>query len=174
MPLSGRFMPATLLIILGLGLLIYKNLTQEVKQEQDLVVKEGTLINYSFKKTPEGERDYGIWLKEFAERFELTGTEEAKFDTTAFKAAIKPGDRLRVAFSDREDLLENGGVRKLYGLSAPVKKLSFFEGKETVGKLNTGIITYAMYASLALGILLYIWQLFKFQREQKAYNDYHG
>ncbi|GGK87602.1 hypothetical protein GCM10011405_39140 [Rufibacter glacialis] len=167
-------MPATLLIILGLGLMIFKNFTQEVKTAQDLVVKEGTLINYSFKKTPEGERDYGIWLREFAERFELEGPEEASFDTTAFKAAIKPGDRLRVEYSDRQDVLENGGVRTLYGLTAPAKKLSFFEGQETVQKQNSGLVTYGIYGFLALGILLYIWQLIRFQREQKAYEETHG
>ncbi len=164
-------MPAILLIILGLGLLIYKNLTQEVKQAQDLVVQEGTLINYSFKKTPEGEKDYGLWLKEFAERFELSPLEEATFDTAAFKAAIKPGDRLRVEYSGREDVLENGGVRRLYGLSAPAKNIAFFTGKDIVAKENSGLLTYAIYASLALGILLYIWQIFKMRRQQKAYAE---
>ncbi len=164
-------MPAILLIIVGLGLLIFKNLTQKVKQAQDLVVKEGTFINYSFKKTPEGERDYGIWLKEFAERFELSGQEEANFDTAAFRSAIKPGDRLRVEYSNREDVLENGGVRKLYGLTAPAKNLTFFLGKDLVAKENSGVLAYSIYGFLALGILLYIWQLYKAQRQRNAYED---
>jgi hypothetical protein len=164
-------MPAILLIVLGLGLLIYKNLTQEVKQVQDLVVKEGTFINYSFKKTPEGERDYGIWLKEFAERFELSSREEATFDTTAFKAAIKPGDRLHIEYSDKEDVLENGGVRRLYGLTAPAKNIAFFTGKDIVAKENSGLLTYAIYVSLALGILLYIWQIYKARGRQNTYEE---
>ncbi|KAA3439855.1 hypothetical protein [Rufibacter hautae] len=171
LPISGQFMPAILLIIMGLGLLVFKNLTQEVKHVQDLMVKEGTLINYSFKKTPEGERDYGLWLKEFAERFELAGKQESSFDTTAFKAALKPGDRLRVEYSDREDVLENGGVRRLYGLSAPAKNLTFFQGKDTVYQQNNGTLTFAIYGLLAGGILLYIWQIYKTQRQRNAYED---
>ncbi|RNI28861.1 hypothetical protein [Rufibacter latericius] len=171
LPLSGQFMPAILLIIVGLGLLIFKSLTQEVKTEQELVVKEGTFINYSFKKTPEGERDYGIWLKEFAERFELTGREEANFDTAAFRAAIKPGDRLRVEYSNKEDLLENGGVRKLYGLTAPSKNLQFFLGKDIVAKENSGVLTYAIYGFLTFGIGLYLWQLYKSQRQRSPYEE---
>ncbi|MFB9863468.1 hypothetical protein [Rufibacter immobilis] len=171
MPISGRFMPAIILIVLGLGLLMYKTLTQEVRHEQDLAAREGTLTNYSFKKTPEGEPDYGIWLKEFSERFELLSGQEATFDTTAFKAALKLGDRVRVEYSTREDMLETGGTRKLYGLSAPAKNLTFFSGKDIVAQVNSGGITYAIYGLLAAGIALYIWQLVRLKRQREEYED---
>jgi hypothetical protein len=170
-PISGRFVPAILLICIGLGLLIYKSVTQEVRDMQDLVTKEGTFTNYSFRKTPEGEKDYGIWLREFSERFELTGPQEASFDTVSFKTAVKPGDRLQVEYNTRENVLKNGGVRKLYGLAAPQKNLTFFVGTESVQQENTGGITYLIYAFLAAGILLYVWQLVKLQRERNAYQE---
>ncbi|WP_205500130.1 hypothetical protein [Rufibacter psychrotolerans] len=167
MPISGRFLPATLLIVLGLGLMIFQSFTQEVRGEQDLVAEQGTFSNYSFKKTPEGEKDYGIWLREFSERFELTGNQEASFDTAAFRAAVKPGDRIQVEFSSREDVVETGGTRKLYGLAAPAKNITFFAGKDSVQRENTGPLTYAMYGLLAAGILLYIWQVIKWKREPR-------
>ncbi|WP_207434232.1 hypothetical protein [Sabulibacter ruber] len=171
MPISGRFLPATILIILGLALLIFKSFTQEVRGEQDLVATEGTLSNYSFKKTPEGEKDYGIWLREFSERFELAGPQETSFDTAAFRAQVKPGDKVRVEYSTREDVIETGGTRKLYGLAAPAKNLSFFVGSESVAKQNSGGINYAIYGFLALGILLYIWQVVRSQRRSTAYDE---
>ncbi|GAB2544877.1 hypothetical protein GCM10027189_29520 [Rufibacter soli] len=171
LPISGRFLPATMLIILGLGLMIYIGFTKEVRGTQDLVVKEGTLSNYSFKKTKEGERDYGLWLKEFPERFVMTDRDEASFDTAAFKAAIQPGQRLRVEYSTRENLMENGGLRKLYGLAIPSKNITYFEGRSTVQHENNGIINYVMYALLAAGVGLYAWQLVQMQREKREYRS---
>ncbi|MBA9078376.1 hypothetical protein [Rufibacter quisquiliarum] len=171
MPISGKFLPATLLLVAGLALMIYQSIGGGVRTVTDLTVKEGTLINYSFRKTPEGERDYGVWLKEFSERFALTKRDAAAFDTAAFKAQVKPGDRVRVEYDGSINPLDTDGERKLFGLAVPSKNQSFLLPEETIKKNRYNWLTYLMYGLLAAGILLYIYKIMQMQRTREEVLD---
>ncbi|MGV3539760.1 MAG: hypothetical protein ACO1OQ_08115 [Rufibacter sp.] len=164
MPISGKFLPATLLIIAGLALMIYQSIGGGVRKVTDLTAKEGTLINYSFQKTPEGEKDYGIWLKEYSERFTLSKRDAATFDTTAFKAEVQKGDRVRVEYDGSINPLDTGGERKLFGLAAPAKDKSYLLGEETIKQDRYNWVTFLMYGLLAAGILLYIYKIVQMRR----------
>lgn len=159
MPISGRFMPAILLLVLGLGIMVYQNMSSGSRNVNNLLKKEGTLSNYSFKLTPEGRRNYGIWLKEWSERFVLPDHEARVFDTASFKAMVKPGQRVVAEFNSQEDPLEHDGTRRLYGLAIPGKNKTYFTGRSTIKKDNNNWVTWLMYAFLVSGTGLYVWKL---------------
>ncbi|MFC6997165.1 hypothetical protein [Rufibacter roseus] len=163
----GRFVFATVLIVVGLVLIFVKDLSGGARYEKDLVTKEGTLTNYSFKKNEAGEKAYGIWLREFTELLMLPQHQMANFDTAAFKNQIKPGDRLQVQYNKRENPMNSGGTRTLYGLSSPAKDKIFFTGEETIKQEKYDWLAWLSYALIGLGTALFIYQIVKLKREEQ-------
>ncbi|QHL88590.1 hypothetical protein GU926_14590 [Nibribacter ruber] len=159
--ISRQFLPATILVVAGLILLGLDYGTKGVQSPKDLTPKEGTLSNYSFKKSTEGDLDYGFWLQELTERFVLPKNEAALFDTAAFKAQVKPGDRLRVEYNKREDPVKNEGNRRIYSLSAPKLNKTFLTAEDALRRDTGGWLTWLTYALLAAGVGLFIWQIYK-------------
>ncbi len=169
MTFSGRFLPATMLILLGLGIFLYQNATKTTQSAKELISKEGTLINYSFKKDAEGKLTYGIWLREFSERLVLPNYTMATFDTAAFKTTVPPGSRVAVEYNDKENTMATKGERKLYALSVPALQKTYFRGEETIEKDEKKWLDWLKYGLIVVGALLFIYKLVEYRRQEKAY-----
>ncbi len=161
-----RFLPATLLITIGLSLLAFKDNSRDARHDQDLITKEGTLSNYSFKKTAEGEKDYGIWLRELSERLALPSHQQQTFDTAAFQRLVKPGDRVQVQYNRRENMGDTEGTRTLYGLAVPSLEKTYFSGEETIQENKNNWLAWLSYGFIAAGAILFIYKLVQLKRER--------
>ncbi|AMM51256.1 hypothetical protein TH61_08825 [Rufibacter sp. DG15C] len=165
---SRQFLPATILLVIGLILLGLQYGTQVVQNPKDLTAIEGTLSNYSFKKTEKGDLDYGIWLQELTERFVLPKHEIARFDTAAFKAQAKIGERLRVEYNAKEDPVKNEGNRRIYSLSAPKINKSFLTAEDVLRRDSGGWLTWLTYALIAAGVGLFAWKIYQQNQQHDA------
>ncbi|GAA4306172.1 hypothetical protein [Nibribacter koreensis] len=165
---SKQFLPATILLVVGLIMLGLQYGTKGVQSPKDLTAIEGTLSNYSFKKTADGDLDYGIWMQELTERFVLPKNEVARFDTAAFKAQAKIGERLRVEYNKREDPVKNEGNRRIYSLSAPKLNKTFLSAEEVLRRDTGGWLTWLTYALIAAGIGLFSYKLYQQNQQQET------
>lgn len=169
-PTEPRFRPAYYLLAIGLALMLYRNMNPGVRSAQDLATAEGTLINYSFKKTAEGKKDYGFWLVEHAERFVLPDYAVAAFDTAAFKATVKKGERLRIEYNPNANPRKTEGNQRIYSLTAPNLKTVYLQADKSIGEEQRTWMDVLAYVCLIASLAWFVWQVYE-RNQQKLQED---
>lgn len=158
--IDKKYYHVSSMTILVSVLIFYDHFTlDKIKSEQDLICKEGKIVNYSFKHGNRGSKLYYFWLEGLKCTFQIPADFIYDFNEQLFISQVSGNDIIEVCYAKSRQINVNDD-KKIIVFQIKSKYTTYLSKIDTIKRESKNSDIYAGIGFFLAGILYYILRKF--------------